>query len=255
MIAKLVPIDEIEIHELANLTPLMQEGRFNALKQSIKELGQKVPIVLYRGKCIDGRHRIKAFRELEMKEILAISEDSKMSLEDVKEVILNGYEQRRHKTPTQIAIVAFREWKNYKSLGEKVTQGVIAEKYGIGIKQINRVKQLEELAGVSIIDLLFQANKINIGTMQNPILTDSLDSLIHYFKKFREIIVEQTNKSKVSEDFTDEETDTINRVVSELQYKFSNRMLKQISNVLYNSLDKTSEHDIEKTIKTSEEII
>ena len=89
-------VDEVEIHELAHLTPTMTEARFKALKQSIQELGQKLPIVMYRGKCIDGRHRVKAFKELGIETIQATNENSQMSMEDIKEVILNGYEQRRH---------------------------------------------------------------------------------------------------------------------------------------------------------------
>lgn len=232
-------VDDIEIHELAHLTPVMTEARYKALKQSLKELGQKLPIIMYRGKCIDGRHRVKAFKELGIETIQAKNENSQMSIEDVKEVILNGYEQRRHQTPTQSAIMAYREWLAIKASGEKVSQGVLAEKHGVGLKQVGRVKQLDELAGKQIIELLFQGNKINIGTEVNPNNTDSLYSLINYFSKHREMIVAQTESTKISEDFTDEEMDSLNKTLNKLQSEYSYRMLGRLKFLLNAKLNET----------------
>ena len=147
-----INVDEVEIHELAHLTPTMTDARFKALKSSIAELGQKLPIIMYRGKCIDGRHRVKAFRELGLTDIDAINENSQMSIDDIKEVILNGYEQRRHQTPTQSAIMAYREWESYRRAGEKVNQGAIADKYGVSLKLLSRAKQLHTLTGDKIIE-------------------------------------------------------------------------------------------------------
>ena len=39
-----IKTEEIEIHELANLTPTMTEVEFKSLKQSIHENGQQMPI-------------------------------------------------------------------------------------------------------------------------------------------------------------------------------------------------------------------
>lgn len=237
-------VDEIEIHELAHLTPTMTESRFKALKQSIQELGQKLPIVMYRGKCIDGRHRIKAFKELGIETIQAINENSQMSMEDIKEVILNGYEQRRHQTPTQSAIMAYREWLTSKASGEKLAQGAVADKYGVGLKQVGRVKQLEELAGKQIIELLFQGNKINIGTEVSPNNTDSLYSLINYFNKHRELIVAQTQSTTISEDFTDEEMSSLNNTLNKLQSEYSYRMLNRLKSILTAKLNETNRDDV-----------
>lgn len=226
-------VEDIEIHELAHLTPVMTEGRFKALKQSITDLGQKLPIVMYRGKCIDGRHRIRAFRELGLTDIESINENSQMSIEDIKETILNGYEQRRHQTPTQSAIMAYREWLACKAAGEKVSQGAIAEKHGIGLKQIGRAKQLQSAAGDDIIELLFQGNKINIGTEHTPNNTDSLYSLINYFNKHKELIIEQTKETTLSNDFTDEEVATLNITLNSLKSEYSSRMLGRLNSMIY----------------------
>lgn len=46
------------------LFPAMNSDEFNALKQSIQRNGQSEPILLFWGKVIDGRHRLKACEEL-----------------------------------------------------------------------------------------------------------------------------------------------------------------------------------------------
>ena len=46
------------------LFPAMNSDEFNALKQSIERNGQSEPILLFHGKVVDGRHRLKACQEL-----------------------------------------------------------------------------------------------------------------------------------------------------------------------------------------------
>lgn len=237
-------LSEVEIHELANLTPSMTDAEFKGLKLSIHENGQQMPIKMYRGKCIDGRHRVKALRELGITEVLYENENSQLSLEDVRTKILTVYERRRHQTPTQKAILAYREYQRVRELGEKVGQGAIAESLGTTIKQLGRAKQLEEVAGKDIVELLFQGNKINIGTEAHPNNTDSLDSLINYFKKHREMIVIQTKSTNISEDYTDEEMLTLNDALNKLQSEYSHRMLSRLTFMLRSTLNSTNQNDI-----------
>lgn len=44
--------------------------------------------MLYRGKCIDGRHRVKALRELGIELVTYESENSQLSIDDVRDKIL-----------------------------------------------------------------------------------------------------------------------------------------------------------------------
>lgn len=234
----------VEIHELANLTPSMTDAEFKGLKLSIHENGQQMPIKMYRGKCIDGRHRVKALRELGITEVFYENENSQLSLEDVRTKILTVYERRRHQTPTQKAILAYREYQRVRELGERVGQGAIAESLGTTIKQLGRAKQLDEVAGKDIIELLFQGNKINIGTEAHPNNTDSLDSLINYFKKHREMIVVQTKSTNISEDYTDEEMLILNDALNKLQSEYSHRMLSRLTFMLRSTLNNTNQNDI-----------
>ena len=237
-------LTEVEIHELANLTPSMTEAEFKGLKLSIHENGQQMPIKLYRGKCIDGRHRVKALRELGATEVLYENENSQLSLEDIRTKILTVYERRRHQTPTQKAILAYREYQRVRESGDKIGQGAVAESLGTTIKQLGRAKQLEEVAGRDIVELLFQGNKINIGTEAHPNNTDSLDSLINYFKKHREMIVIQTKSTNISEDYTDEEMLTLNDALNKLQSEYSHRMLSRLAFMLRSTLNEATQADI-----------
>ena len=233
-------VDDVEIHELAHLTPTMTDVEFNGLKLSIKEHGQEMPIKMYRGKCIDGRHRVRALRELGIEEVFYENEDSRLSMEDLRTKVLTVYERRRHQTPTQKAIFAYREWRRLQESGDKVGQGEIAELTGTTVKQLGRAKQLEGVAGEDILELLFQGNKINIGTEVHPNNTDSLSSLINYFKKHRELIVAQTKATTISEDYTDEEMESLNSTLHTLQSEYSPRMLSRLNHMLGTVINNTT---------------
>ena len=53
-----------EIHPAALLSPAMTDDEYRELVSSIERSGLLVPIELYEGKVIDGRHRLKACEEL-----------------------------------------------------------------------------------------------------------------------------------------------------------------------------------------------
>jgi hypothetical protein len=50
----------VDIHPAAKALPEMQADELNELAASIKQNGLLVPIELFKGKVIDGRHRLKA---------------------------------------------------------------------------------------------------------------------------------------------------------------------------------------------------
>lgn len=53
-----------EVHPLADLFPSLSDADYEALKADIAEQGVLTPIVLWNGKLIDGRHRMRAANEL-----------------------------------------------------------------------------------------------------------------------------------------------------------------------------------------------
>ncbi|WP_210123528.1 ParB N-terminal domain-containing protein, partial [Staphylococcus sp. GDX8P106P-2] len=58
------------------LVPEMTEGEFNDLVESIKEEGQRTPIHINMDNTIlDGRHRVRAMKDLNIKQVSAIKEN------------------------------------------------------------------------------------------------------------------------------------------------------------------------------------
>ena len=53
-----------EVHPLADLIPSMTDEEYISLRDDIAAHGQRNPITLYDGKILDGRHRVRACREL-----------------------------------------------------------------------------------------------------------------------------------------------------------------------------------------------
>lgn len=218
----------IEIHELAELTPNMTELQQNALTDSIENIGQLNPIVMYQGKLIDGRHRLKSIKSLRLNQITYTNLNSQMTLDEVKEIILNGYEQRRHQSITQKAISAYKEFEEIKRIGEqKITQGNIAEKYSVHTNDISSVRKLHSLTSELVIETLFNGGKIK---MSNGKRTDNLRALV---KNFQVIADEATEGAfKIPQTVTDDEWSMINQYVDNLSDNHSNPVLKALANSL-----------------------
>ncbi len=86
------------------LFPAMNSDEFNALKQSIQRNGQSEPILLFRGKVVDGRHRLKACQELGIEpkvETLSVK-----TYEQAKSMAFARNINRRNLTTGQRALMA-----------------------------------------------------------------------------------------------------------------------------------------------------
>ena len=55
---------EVEIFEVANYFPMMTDDEYEGLLDDLHQHGQREPIVLWQGKLVDGRNRLKACLEL-----------------------------------------------------------------------------------------------------------------------------------------------------------------------------------------------
>lgn len=119
-------------HELAGMHPKMSEEDYIALKLSIESVGQREPIMLYKGKLVDGRNRLRACKELEI-DILVCDLSSNAKIEDIKDIIM-ATEARRHESKTQKAINAF----NY-SVKQKCSKNIASKMFGVSEQLIKYV--------------------------------------------------------------------------------------------------------------------
>lgn len=167
--------DSLELHPLSSLHPLMSAEMYAAFKEDIKDNGQLVPVTTYRGKIVDGRHRLKALQELGIDMIKAEALPNNFKIEDVERVI-QSTEKRRHQTTTQLAIKAYRLYRK-----EKCTQEQACKKIGCSRSNLNHVVAIQKLAGDGLLELLEQGGKINIS--EDSRYTKMSDSLLAIKRK------------------------------------------------------------------------
>jgi len=220
---------KVEIHKLANITPRMTEPEYNALVLSIENLGQLTPVIMFQGQLVDGRHRLKAIKDLGIKEIIYTNLKSNMTLKEVEMLLTHGYEQRRHQSKTQKAIFAYRELEELKKQGENITQGEIADKHGIHINDISLVRKLMKISSTNVVNTLFNGGKIKLSNGKH---TDNLRAIIKYFQTITNEATEDAFKQPVN--ITDDEWEMINNYAENLSENHSSLILKTLANVLYN---------------------
>lgn len=90
-----------QIHEVANLFPMMSDEEFNDLVEDIKAHGQHEPITIYQNQIIDGRNRYKACQQLGF-ETNVKEWDGQGS---ITSYVISLNLKRRHLTATQRAAI------------------------------------------------------------------------------------------------------------------------------------------------------
>ncbi len=198
------------IHTVAKDNPMMSESQLLALKDSIESIGQSDPIKVWRGKVVDGRNRLKALKELGIDTVLLINLPHKAGKEYLQSVA-DGSEARRHQTPTQLAVKAFRI---SKKTGQSLKKcAVIA---GVSESSVNIVSAINKIRP-DILDILQGGN---LYKLSNGYATDSLQSIRKDLKSISEassVTKEDIeNMIKHAQDVTPED-ETINALVVKLK--------------------------------------
>ena len=147
----------IEVHRIANELPKMSDDEYLMLKQSLINDGQFVPVYLYRGKLVDGRHRLKALLELKSNVIKCISLPNNWKISQVK-VFVMGTEKRRHETKSQMAIRAYFKYKKDNSN----TMSELAIEFSVDKSDISRAKKIEEKLGTEVLNKMLNDRKVYI---------------------------------------------------------------------------------------------
>lgn len=92
-----------EIHPAANIFPEMTDDEAKSLMIDIRENGQREPIILFDGKVIDGRNRLRACRWLGFE---PKTKEYQGREEDIVSYVLSLNLHRRHLTEGQRAMIA-----------------------------------------------------------------------------------------------------------------------------------------------------
>ncbi|HUD32037.1 MAG TPA: ParB N-terminal domain-containing protein [Variovorax sp.] len=137
-------------HPLSAAFPAMSDEQFQALKDSIMDIGVQEPITLFEGMVIDGWHRYTAADELG-------EECPTTDLGDVdpQDFVMAKNKARRHITMGQIAaaVVAVYQWKpahrpSNSAPGAELSKSTkqLAEIAGVGTRTIEQAKAVESKA-------------------------------------------------------------------------------------------------------------
>lgn len=166
---------EYEIHPMAAALPNITGVEYIQLYESIKEHGQRVPIVLYEGRVVDGRNRLRACQELEIEPDVTDwvppnpIGTKNMIEDDLMEWIIDVNVNRRHLSQSQRAMAASdietaRHGGNKKCSqsevktpighllpdeqpeGPEVTRKTAAEKLGVSERSVTRAAKVKKKA-------------------------------------------------------------------------------------------------------------
>ena len=224
------------LHPLTETHPVMSAEQYEAFKADIVSNGQLQPVLLYRDKIVDGRHRLKALKETGAKFIQTISLPNNLTLKQVMAKVVST-EKRRHQSPTQLAIRGYREYK----AGSKQAEAVAST--GCSLANLQHAVALEKLGRLDIIELLEKGGKVDIGPSGFSKFTDSLLGIVTWVKQqqkeaedfMQRLAIEHVN---IDSDKEQEPVD-MNKInaIGMLVDSFNEREVRSLIAKLYSKLD------------------
>jgi ParB-like nuclease domain len=137
-----------EPHPLATLFPELAPDELAELASDIKARGQLEPIILYKGRILDGRNRYRACQIAGVKPQTE-DFDAKATKRTPEELVLSRNLRRRHLTVGQKAAIAL-DWselspepeRNKERGRPKGTLSKVAKKIGINEQRVFEVRQI-----------------------------------------------------------------------------------------------------------------
>lgn len=144
-----VNVNSVILHDLCEIHPQMSKEQFETLTESLLLDGQQQPISLYRGKVVDGRHRVWAMRNLGIDFAKAVELPRNTRMDDVKSFV-RASETRRHQTKTQLACHAYLALINPKTHIKTAAQAAL--EFGVTTKDVSHCKYIANNLGINIIE-------------------------------------------------------------------------------------------------------
>jgi hypothetical protein len=102
-------LPEVEVHPFADMVPQMTDEEFATLRADIRAHGVQVAVTLYEGKVLDGRHRLRAVRELRDNDGFQVALPTQEFIGNDTEAlhyVVSTNLHRRHLTTGQKALLA-----------------------------------------------------------------------------------------------------------------------------------------------------
>jgi|SaaInlStandDraft_7_1057024.scaffolds.fasta_scaffold98518_2 hypothetical protein len=151
-------------HKLAGIFPAMDHKQFQLLVASIREHGQQEPIVVYKGKILDGRNRAGACANLQIK-----PKTVEYTGKDPLAFVMAANLHRRHLTASQRAMVAAKvaDMKVGQDKRSKLPEGGIkegvsveeaAEQLSVSPRSVHRAKVVQDSGDDELIQSVEQGD-------------------------------------------------------------------------------------------------
>ena len=225
----------LTLHPEALATPKMSSIAYDALKRDIEINGQLDPVITYRGKIVDGRHRWLIIQELGIDFIKYIELPNNTTIAQLRRLV-QSKETRRHETAGQLAIRAYRLYEQKDS--EFSSMSAAADAVGANRKRVSEVKKIIEMYGrIDIINKLFDGEQHNVGSLTIPFWTDSLGTILRWLEEHGTIVnaKQQVATIEPRKELTSDEETLVNSYVNMLG-KESELVRQHISDRLYSRL-------------------
>ena len=156
-------LQDWEIHEAAHLFPVMQDQEFEELKEDIRINGLQMPILVFEGKIVDGRHRYRACCELG---IIPRFEEIQAANDSIAQAVISINLHRRHLSESQRALIGAN--LSNSSVGTNqhtagaVSQQKVAEELGISVDSVLRGKKVLKNGIPELVEAV-SSGRINIS--------------------------------------------------------------------------------------------
>ncbi len=174
-------------HVMAGLVPMASEAEQSSLTEDIKMNGLREPVVLWRGKIIDGRCRQKACQQTGQR-IWSKEIDKDTSESDVR-ILVKSLNTRRNLTPTQKVISACKA-----SLDKNNSYSIkhVAESWGISKRILENARYIAK-ARPEYINPLFDGQSVDIvGSNGKETTSVKVTAIYAYLKRLEERVTEDT---------------------------------------------------------------
>ena len=169
--------------------PLHTLDQYLATKASIKDLGQLDPILMLDGVCVDGRHRVRVCKELDIP-VRCIDLPAKTSEEEIVLLCNKSTTSGRDFTMSQKAIQALKMVNNFNFPIVKAAMHMKVDR-----KLVSYASTIKGFGRQDLLDQLLLGKAIQLTNMDKP--TTSLEVLCKYVKKLDEVGVVEDRQERI----------------------------------------------------------